>query len=189
MDIQIKKLTRSLTDDFLRFFDCDAFSDHEEWAGCYCLEGHLTRQQDNFCIVRSVRRRKAEMMIHQGIMHGYLLYEGEKVVGWCSAADKLNYGLIAGDEDYATDDGARGRTKVLYCIDIAPAYRGQGLARRIIERFVTDAKAEGYTYAEAYPLTDEAKPYQYKGPVRLYEKLGFETLKKLDEVYIVRKTL
>ena len=41
--IEIKKLTPEFCDKWLGFFDGIAFSDHGEWAFCYCLEGHMTR--------------------------------------------------------------------------------------------------------------------------------------------------
>ena len=45
MDICIKKLTPEMAEDFLYYFDNDAFSDHEEWAACYCLQSHLRREE------------------------------------------------------------------------------------------------------------------------------------------------
>ena len=37
MNIEIKKLTADLLDDWLYFFDNTAFSDNDNWAGCYCM--------------------------------------------------------------------------------------------------------------------------------------------------------
>jgi hypothetical protein len=37
MDIEIKKLSPALLQDYLSFFDQVAFTDNEEWAGSYCV--------------------------------------------------------------------------------------------------------------------------------------------------------
>ena len=44
MSIEIRKLTPELVEDWLGYFDGIAFGDHGDWALCYCLEGHMTRQ-------------------------------------------------------------------------------------------------------------------------------------------------
>lgn len=36
VDIEIRRLGKETKDDFLRFFDKDAFTDNPEWDGCYC---------------------------------------------------------------------------------------------------------------------------------------------------------
>ena len=186
MNLHIEPLTAELAEDFLRFFDHDAFSDHEEWAGCYCLEGHLSPAEDAACKERAERREKARSLILAGTMHGYLLYDGETVVGWCNAGDKKNFRPICEDPAYRTEGD---RIKVLYCMDIAPAYRGKGLATRALERVLADAEKEGCAFVEGYPLTDPDDPYPYKGPIRLYEKFGFEIYRKTGAFYIMRKAL
>ena len=36
-------------------------------------------------------------------------------------------------------------------MDIAPDYRGKGIASKVLEKVCDDAKNEGYLYVEAYP--------------------------------------
>lgn len=190
MELSFKKLTPAIADDFLRFFDHDAFSDHEEWDGCYCLESHLTQRQDEALAGKKPERReKAKQLIDEGVMTGYLIYDGDTVVGWCNAGDKTTYRPICEYEGFYTDELEKGKIKILYCIDIAPDHRGKGIANRIIEQFLADAKEEGYSYVEAYPYTDEKFAYQYRGPVKVYEKYGFAIYRKLDWAYVMRKAL
>lgn len=129
MDICIKKLTPEMAEDFLYYFDNDAFSDHEEWSACYCLQSHLRREEDEKCILKDERRQKAKELVRQGIMTGYLLYDGAKIVGWCNAGDKAGYEPLCVNEEFLTDKTEKGRIKVLYCIDIAPDYRGKDLQK------------------------------------------------------------
>lgn len=39
-------------------------------------------------------REKAREPVARGIMQGYLVYEGDRVIGWCNAGEKTNYGPI-----------------------------------------------------------------------------------------------
>lgn len=189
MEIHFNKLTPELTDDFFRFFDRDAFSDHEEWAGCYCLESHIKTDVEGKIKDKAVRRGMAEDLIARGVMNGYLIYDSSAVVGWCNVGDKLDFGPICEDPAFFTDNPAEIPIKALYCMDIAPQYRGKGIANLAFEKALADAKAEGYDYFEGYPYTDEKDPYQYKGPVKLYQKYGFEVYRKADWFYVMRKAL
>ena len=44
MEISVCKLTHELLDDWLAYFDKDAFSDNDEWCGCYCMCYHWDRE-------------------------------------------------------------------------------------------------------------------------------------------------
>lgn len=196
MDLRFKKLTPDMAEDFISYFDNEAFSDHDDWKGCYCLESHLPREEnekdisDGKIIHIEERRQKARKLIAQGIMTGYLVYDGDKAVAWCNAGDKTDYFPICDAEElFGTDKLEKGKIKILYCIDIAPDYRGKGLANLIMERVLEDARKEGYSCVEGYPFSDKNIEYQYKGPVRLYEKYGFELYADRSWFYIMRKAL
>ncbi len=189
MEIQVRKLTKELADAYLRFFDQDAFSDHVEWSACYCLESHLCKGENERLKAKEERRQKAKELIESGIMSGYLVYEGDHVVGWCNAGEKDGYAPLCGNKEYMAEDGAVGRTMAVYCMDIAPGYRGKGIASLVMERILQDAKEEGYQYVEGYPFADRERKYQYRGPVRLYEKYGFEMCRTGERVCVMRKRI
>ena len=55
---------------------------------------------------------------------------------------------------------------------------------------IDDAKAEGYKYVEAYPVKDgENIEMAFTGPLRLYEKAGFEIFEQSGNTYTMRKKL
>jgi len=55
VQISICKLTYELLDDWLSYFDKDAFSDNDEWCGCYCMCYHWdSKLQKNPLIYRSI---------------------------------------------------------------------------------------------------------------------------------------
>ena len=188
MNITVKKLTPELCGDFLDYFENTAFTDHEEWAYCYCLECHLGMAEDEKMKDKNMRRALAERLILSGKMQGYLAYDGNKTVGWCSADDKQNYRLLCCDAEYRTDEDKTDRIKSIYCFDIAHDYRGNGIAGLMLDRICTDAKSEGYQYVETYPFTDESMEYQYHGSRKMYERHGFEIYAERNSFFIMRRT-
>ena len=179
MAIRIEKLTRERKADFFDFFDKRAFADHDEWSGCYCLESHLRSENnveyrpDGSAVAREDRKAVAGELIDSGVMTGYLVYDGALPVDWCNAGDKTAYGPIVQNDVFATVEPEPGKTMIVYCIDIAPEYRGRGVADALLARVIADAEAEGFNAVEGYPFADLSFAYQYRGPRRLYEKHGF----------------
>lgn len=187
MHIQFQKLTPQMADEFLHYFENDAFPENDPRSSCYCLESHLSNESEYTSA--EVRRGKAKELIHQGIMTGYLIYDENRIIGWCNAGDKMDYLPICKNNEFQTDDCKKGKIKILYCIDIAPDYQGKGIANLVMEKFLSDAKEEGYSYVEGYPFVDENYIYQYHAPIRLYKKYGFKLYAQKSYFYIMRKTL
>src|SRR5262249_42482138 len=98
----IKELSPSLRDDYLRFFDRDAFADNPKWASCYCYFAHAPHSTENWGD-RTADQNRAGVceLIASGVMTGYLAYVDDKPVGWCNANLKSRYTILdhsAGDE-------------------------------------------------------------------------------------------
>lgn len=186
--IQIKRLTREMAEDFLRYFDEVAFTDHEEWNACYCLEGHMTQAENEALSDKSARREKARQMIETGAMQGYLIYAGQEIIAWCSAGCKAGYRALS-QEWFCTGDLRPEEIFVLYCMDVAPAWRGQGLARQLIDRVVADAREKGFTAVEVYPFGDVDFAWQYRGPKALYERMGFQVAANRGWICVMQKRL
>ena len=211
MSITIKRLTPALAEDFFSFFDCRAFSDGSDFYPCYCNAFQLTEAQirtEFFARaealgggtegLRLAMRESAERMIAQGILQGYLAYDGALSVGWCNANDRNRY-VRVGDFDLdklpalgecaAFADGSE-RVKSVVCFEIAPCYRGKGLASALLRRVCEDALAEGYDAVEGYPMLHDAyDPQDYTGPLRLYEHAGFVRIGQRGKLLILRKEL
>lgn len=187
MNILFKKLTPQMADDFLHYFENGAFPENDSRSSCFCLESHLPNESDYTTV--EDRRAKARELILEGTMTGYLIYDDDSIIGWCNTGDKTDYRPICENDEFRTEDCGKGKIKVLYCIDIAPNYQGKGIANLIMEKVLSDAKEEGYSYVEGYPFVDKNFIWQYRGPVRLYEKHGFEMYGKRSWFYIMRKAL
>ena len=195
MFIHVEKLTAGKKADFFDFFDNRAFTDHREWAGCYCLESHLRSENDveyrtdGSAVMRDDRKSVAGELIDTGIMTGYLVYDGAVPIGWCNAGDKVMYDPIIRDDTFFTIEPVSGTTKIIYCIDIAPEYRGRKIADMVLQRVIEDAGKEGFCAVEGYPFTDDSYAYQYRGPRHLYEKHGFKLVREAGWVCLMRLEL
>ncbi|HET8678913.1 MAG TPA: hypothetical protein VFM39_02250, partial [bacterium] len=85
--LEIRPLDLERLDDFLRFFDREAFMDNPIWGSCYCMAPCVPpeqfRQQSG-----EQRRAGQRALIVGGQTQGLLAYAGGRVVGWCHAAPR-----------------------------------------------------------------------------------------------------
>ncbi len=192
MEVFVCKLTADRLEDFLGYFDKDAFSDNDEWCGCYCMCYHwdkeLRKKRAWNCdkAHAELNREQAIRFIQSGRMQGYLAYMDGKVVGWCNANDKKAYDNVNFDIPSIPDTGEK--TKSIVCFSVAPPYRGLGIAKSLLRFVCEDAKQDGFSYAEAYPFAHN-EYHAYHGPVSLYENAGFQYCDKIEGCKIYRKKL
>jgi GNAT superfamily N-acetyltransferase len=137
--------------------------------------------------VKGTLRRYAINLLSEGRIHGYLAFENDIPVGWCNAADRDSY--LGWIPDIARQVSL-GKTISVLCFAIAPGYRGQGLSLAILERVVEEAKAQGYTAVEGYPrIQKDREPYDFNGPLRLFDKAGFVETARQGDVIVMSKDL
>lgn len=192
MNLTILPLAPELAGDYLYFFDEVAFADHPDWSWCYCLEAYMTQgdEKELELNTKEKRRAKAAEWIADGTMSGYLAYQNSEVVGWMNAADKAAYRRVRADEELWADEDKPGRTLAISCFLIAPAMRGKGIATALLKRVCADARDRGFSFLEAYAAHQGQDCFhQYHGPLTLYEREGFEVIKKLEWCSVVRKPI
>ncbi|MHB1454960.1 MAG: GNAT family N-acetyltransferase [Saccharofermentanales bacterium] len=197
MNLKIRPLTPDLAADFFDFFNNRAFTDDSPYR-CYCQVYQMTREQQKAASDEaeaygldggSISRKVAERQIESGILRGYLAFDDGIAIGWCNANDKSSFPIesCTGDCFFAP---AERREKAVVCFEIAPEYRGKGIATALLQRVLTDAKTEDYVAVEGFPvIRDERYEWVCTGPVRLYEKAGFEKVTEADGRLVMRKEL
>ena len=205
MELVIKRLTPELTAEYLDFFDHRAFSDGSPYYPCYCCAFQMTKGQiqKEFLdcgggteTVRLAMRDCARRMIGEGRLQGYLAFDDGLAVGWCNANDRVNYvrtgefDLDKVPEDEPPFDGGGGRVKSVVCFEIAPEWRGQGIASALLRRVCDDAGKDGYDAVEAYPvLRERREPLDFTGPVGMYEKAGFVRVDRRGDTLVMQKKM
>lgn len=194
MTITIKELTPELTEQYLDFFDHRAFTDGNPNGPCYCTSPNqdqetIQKMVSEFGIygVKETIRKYAVDMLEERRIQGYLAFDGDVSIAWCNAADMESYvGFVP---DFAREM-ACGKTISMVCFEIAPEYRGQGIASAFIDRVCEDGRKRGYAAVEGYARrSTERDSFDFNGPERLFEKAGFSEVAEKDGQVIMRKML
>ncbi len=194
--VEIRELTPGLLDDYLRFFDKDAFTDFPEWSGCYC--GFYDTSGDEWDASADAgpahREARAER-IRSGKVHGLLAIVDGRVVGWCNAQSRSNFLNM---RRYATaiDDPTEPVGSIM-CFLVAPGHRGKGVGTVLLNVACEMFRRDKLYVAEGYPTTNPVKrdwetPWaeeNYKGSLNMYLKAGFRIHRQLERFAIVRKRL
>ena len=189
-----RPLTPELNADYLDFFDHRAFTDDNPNGPCYCTSPNQKEEEIRQMVsefktsgVKETLRKYAVDMLDQNRIRGYLAYDGEMAFGWCNTANMETY---LGFVPAFARQNACGKTVSIVCFEIAPEYRGKGIASALIQRVCDDARSEGYVAVEGYAmLSDERNDYDYQGPVQLYQKAGFTEVARENGQIIMRKIL
>lgn len=182
MDLDIRPVTPDQHDAVLRYFDLVAYADNPAWSSCYCMErlapdfAERTKDQNRGSRSELMRSAKA---------NGLVAYRLGRVVGWCHAAPKT--------ELLNLPTGSEPEVGAIVCFVVAPDARRQGVATALLGAAVEHLRASGMRAVEAYPRTvepaDAAPRILYVGPMAMYLRAGFEPVREIADLTLVRKTL
>ena len=186
MDLEIKKLDPSMTDDFLYFFDDIAFCDNPDWADCYCCFFYFPSGRGWEQRTGEQKREYAASRIEDGRLNGFIAYVDGKPAGWVNADDISNYERILADDDIP--QAAAKKAGAIVCFVIDHRHRGRGIASALLEAACDDFIRQGFDVIEAYPRKKpENEASKYHGTVAMYERNGFAITGEADDFYIVRR--
>lgn len=179
--VDIRPLTPGRLENFLQFFDREGFRDNPFW-GILLLHGGALRR------IRWGVDAGGGGAEPRGEARGYLAYAGNRPIGWCHAAPRTSLaGLMANAEFHVDDPDGVG---AIYCFVIAPPYRRQGVAARLLTAAVVGFRAEGLRIAEGYPPTETRSTAEgYHGTLAMFETAGFSPYNETTQHVIVRKAL
>jgi ribosomal protein S18 acetylase RimI-like enzyme len=124
-----------------------------------------------------------------GRVTALLAFDGERPVAWCHYGESTalagvahRYGLEAADHEGVGS---------VACFVIASQYRGHGVATRLLGEALDRLRAKGLRAVEAYPPkeSDGTAQGNYRGPLEMYLRAGFEPYREAGKVQIVRRVL
>jgi GNAT superfamily N-acetyltransferase len=191
MDIEIKKLTPDLLDDYLYFFDNTPHSTNKDEHKCYCVCWCNENYKNKDFSTAEERRKAAKEYVNGGNIQGYLAYCEGKVIGWCNANTKSDcYECISWQMFMGAIDRDNAKIKSIFCFAISPEYRGKGVAGLLLKQVCKDAENDGYEFVESYPNKEFVNTEDdFMGPVKLFEKQGFTACYEADKKLVMRKKL
>jgi GNAT superfamily N-acetyltransferase len=194
MNIEIRKLTPDMAEEYTHFFDVTPHDVNTDESKCYCV---TWRSDDSYIgesywyPTREERREHAVKFVRASSIQGYLAYSGDKIVGWCNANENCHacvnflrtYWSI---EEYNADV----KVKSVFCFVIAPEMQRKGIATQLLEYVCKDAADEGLDFVEAYVnKTFVEADHDFRGPITMYEKCGFDKYSEKDGRVVMRKAL
>jgi len=185
MAYTVKPLTKKLGQAFANYLSGLNFSHAPHWAGCYCryyyLDGSAEEWQSR---TAEQNREEAIREIENGNMNGYLVYEGERCIGWCCASSLDSLKRLKQELGACLKEENAGGVA---CFVIHQEYRGQGVARLLLKTAVEGFRARGCSAVYAAPFTLPSEPIkQYRGTRSMYEELGFEEIEHRDSISVMR---
>jgi GNAT superfamily N-acetyltransferase len=189
-EVEIAVVTEEHLDDWLAFFDHDAFVDNPAWASCYCVEPHLRQPGAGADATAAMSWRESReamvRLLRSGESFGYLAYVDGRPAGWVNASRRSAYGLYRlGRGANPSDDHVIG----ISCFIIAPPYRRHALAGRLLDRVLADAPGRGARYLEAYPSTNtpDSDAANFRGPRSLFEGRQFLPVEEREHYTVMRR--
>ena len=199
MNIEIKKLSAELIDDYLHFFDTTPHSERpdSDECKCYCVwwcgDDQTDKVYENYLSTKEKRREYARNSIVAGKLQGYLAYCENEVVGWCNANTKSECYQCFCWKKYMGDvhkEVFSKKIKSIFCFAVSPKVRGMGVATKLLEQICKDAKLENFESVEAYPNSDfQNQAEDFMGPLGMYKKLGFVVTYEIDQKKVMVKKL
>ena len=169
----IRRLAPSDAELLIHYFQTLDYHHQPEWQTCYCQFYHQDCSMDQW--IEQSKHGKNEAItcedIQSGRMHGYLIFDGELLIGWLNANHYQRYlRLVKSLHPYLTSP----YTAVMICFVIHPDYRGQGVARQLLQYAIHDLHEQGYQSIIALPREDPHHPeHRYRGTFHMYEGAGF----------------
>jgi len=185
-DLAVHPVTEDRVDDWLRFFDHDAFADNADWASCYCLEPHVPATPDLPERLWRDSRANVAGRLRCGATFGYLAYVGGRPAGWVNASSRSDYGLY----QLVDPDGPAPRSVIgVSCFVIAPPFRRHGIASILLDRVIADASARAASWIEGYPHNEpeQSDAGHFRGPRSMYEARGFQSIEVRDRYTVMRR--
>ena len=170
LPVEIRKLCPELMQDFLLFFDGDAFADNPRWSFCYCQFLYVDHAKIDWPARTAQANRAAACdRIRNQRMEGYIAYRAGKPVGWCNAAPRTMMDAFADEPD---PDASR--IVQIACFVVAKPHRRSGVASSLLHAACAGLKARGFAIAEALSVAEASSDAQnHFGPLRMYLAAGF----------------
>ena len=159
--------------------------------GCWCMYYRRSGAQDASGPAGSrADRNKSQLkaLVDSGKPPGLIGYRGQVPVGWVSLGPREDYAKLARSPVMKPVDDQP--VWSIVCFVVPSEFRGQGVARALLEGAVAYAKRRGARLVEAYPVdkpTRSNDEFIWFGALSMYEKAGFsEVARRRPERPIVR---
>jgi ribosomal protein S18 acetylase RimI-like enzyme len=175
MKLTVKPLTPQRWPDLEAVFNAKGCSVARGcWCMCYRLSGSrgplpvgTTQAQAN--------RAALKKLVDSGNPPGLIGYQGKVPVGWVSLGPREDFAKLRRSPVMKPVDDQP--VWSIVCFVVPSQYRGQGVARALLDGAVAYAKRSGARLVEAYPVDKPVRSndeFMWFGAKSMYDAAGFE---------------
>lgn len=187
-EVELHDVTPDRVSDYQAFFDHDGFRDFPQWQACYCMAPYLKDGADDLEPTAADNRREMSEMLTRRQATALLAYAGGKPVGWCNYGPTTSFGGVL--QRFQLSSAEYDGVGSIACFVIAAPYRGHGVATRLLAAAMDRMRGRGVSVVEAYPAKAIDSPQSnFRGPLSMYLKAGFQPYRETGPYQIVRKAL
>ena len=188
--INVRDVTPGAVAEYQRFFDDHAFRDYPAWQSCYCMETHRTQNDAEWSgRTAADNRRDMTESVTAGRVTALLAFEGDKPVGWCNYGETTHLAGVM--HRFKLEPADHDGVGSVACFVIAAPYRAHGVASKLLDTAIDRLRARGLRAVEVYPsrTNDDSPQGNYRGPLSMFIRAGFEPYRETELYMVVRKTL
>ena len=127
--------------------------------GCWCMAYRLSGSRETFppgMTRAQANRASLKALVDAGSPPGLIGYRGKVPVGWVSIGPREGYARLTRSPVMKPVDDQPVWSVI--CFVVPSQYRGQGIARALLDGAIAYARKQGATLVEAYPWTNLAGP-------------------------------
>lgn len=189
-EVVVRDVTPDLVADYQHFFDDVAFRDFPAWQDCYCIETHRAESEEEAGMrTAAENRRDMSASIQQGDVTALLAFAGDQPVGWCNYGETTHLAGVM--RRFKLEAASQQGVGSIACFVIAAPYRQHGVASKLLDEAIERLRARGVREVEAYPSRggDDSAQGNYRGPLEMYVRAGFEPYRELERHIVMRKKL
>lgn len=175
MALTTRMLTADTWDDFAQLVE----SNNGVWGGCWCMGFHA----GGFAETPDGNREAKRRLVEDGAVRQVLVYDGDRCVGWCQFGTPPELPNVKNRRAYEAEAQELPDWRI-GCIFTNSKDRGKGAANAAVAAALEEIRRVGGGVVEAYPEQTQERPpqrgaYLHTGPEELYERYGFERVRRI----------
>jgi ribosomal protein S18 acetylase RimI-like enzyme len=175
MKLTVRPLTPERWPDLEALFNAPGCSIARHcWCMCYRRSGSRGPLPAGTSAAQA-NRAGLRALVDSGEPPGLIGYRGKTPVGWVSLGPREAYAKLRRSPVMKPVDDQP--VWSIICFVVPPAFRGQGVARALLDGAIAYARKRGVRLLEAYPVDKRGRASDdsmWFGPKSMYDAAGFE---------------
>jgi ribosomal protein S18 acetylase RimI-like enzyme len=146
--------------------------------GCWCMSYRRSGSRGPLpagTTHAQANRAELKALVESGTPPGLIGYQGKVPVGWVSLGPREDYAKLRRSPVMKAVDERP--VWSIVCFVVPSQYRGQGVARALLDGAIAYARKRGATLLEAYPVDKRGRSHDdsmWFGAKSMYDAAGFE---------------